>query len=198
MAAYEIAWLEEPLPPDDHEAYQRLKQLDLVPLASGEHEPSEARYLDLINTNCVDYVQMDVVCQGGFATARRLFIEIARQELRFAFHSWGTDLEVIAAAQLGVCWPETVVEWLEYPCHSTATRPGMYAFPLSTDILAEPLQIEKGDLVVPRSPGLGVKVDESVVERYPWIPGPWSYFSLTSPRETWAVTSDHSVKWHTG
>ena len=119
MAAHHIAWLEEPLPPDDHAAYLALKEKDLVPLASGEHEPNEERYLDLILTRAVDYVQMDVCCQGGYSLGRRLFAEIARQGLRFAFHSWGTALEVVAAAQLGVCWPEMVVEWLEYPCYST-------------------------------------------------------------------------------
>ena len=66
LAEYNIAWLEEPLPPDDHEAYRRLKELDFVPIASGEHEPNEPRYLDLILTGSVDYVQMDVVCQGGY------------------------------------------------------------------------------------------------------------------------------------
>ena len=35
---------------------------------------------------------------------------------------------MVAAAHLGVCWPETVVEWLEYPCYSTPTRAGMYPF----------------------------------------------------------------------
>src|SRR5437879_2358236 len=35
-------------------------------------------------------VQMDVCCQGGYSLGRRLFAEIARQGLRFAFHSWGT------------------------------------------------------------------------------------------------------------
>ena len=113
MAEYRIAWLEEPLPPDDHEAYVRLKRLGLVPLASGEHEPNELRYLDLIEGGAVDYVQMDIVCQGGYATARRLFPDIVRGGLRFAFHSWGTALELIAAAHLGVCWPESVVRWLE-------------------------------------------------------------------------------------
>src|SRR2546425_4266029 len=66
MAAYRVAWLEEPLPPDDHVAYRRLKDADYLPIASGEHEPNELRYLDLILTQCVDYVQMDVCCQGGF------------------------------------------------------------------------------------------------------------------------------------
>ena len=106
MADYQIAWLEEPMPPDDHEAYLALRDKDIVPLASGEHEPSEERYLDLIESHAVDYVQMDVCCQGGFAMGRRLFSEIAREGLKFAFHSWGTALEVVAAAHLGICWPE--------------------------------------------------------------------------------------------
>jgi hypothetical protein len=40
-----------------------------------------------------------------------------------------------------------------------------------------------------------VEVDEGVLERYPWIPGPWSYFEIDSPRETRAVTADHSEPW---
>ncbi len=48
---------------------------------------------------------------------------------------------MVAAAHLGVCWPETVVEWLEYPCYSTLGRAGMYPFPLAADILKEPLPI---------------------------------------------------------
>ncbi len=195
MAEFNIAWLEEPLPPDDHDAYLRLKELDLVPIASGEHEPDEPSYLDLILSRSVDYVQMDVCCQGGFTMGRRLFSEIAREGMRFAFHSWGTALELVAAAHLGICWPETVVEWLEYPCYSAPGRAGMYPFPLASEILREPLPIEHGCLVVPREPGLGVSIDESAIEKYPWIPGPWSLFHIDSPPQTMAVTADHSVQW---
>lgn len=195
LAAYEIAWLEEPMPPDDHEAYRKLKEANYVPLASGEHEPDELRYMDLIQTGAVDYVQMDVICQGGYPLARRLMPEISNAGQKFAFHSWGTALEVAAAAQLGICWPETVVEWLEYPCYSTTTRKGMYPFPLADEILSDPLPIDTGDLIVSREPGLGVKVNEDVIERYPWLPGPWSSFTLESPRGTWNVTGDHAVRW---
>jgi L-alanine-DL-glutamate epimerase-like enolase superfamily enzyme len=195
MAGYEIAWLEEPLPPHEHEAYKRLRDENLVPLASGEHEPDEPGYLDLIATSSVDYVQMDVVCQGGYSVARRLLPEIASGGLKFAFHSWGTALEVIAAAHLGICWPENVVEWLEYPCYSTPSRPFMYAFPVAAEILADPLEIDTGDLIVPRGPGLGVAINEGVIEKYPWIPGPWSSFTTHSPKQTWSVSGDHSVQW---
>jgi len=195
MAEHDIAWLEEPLPPHDHAAYARLKEKDLVPLASGEHEPNEDLYRDLISTEAVDYVQMDVCCQGGYAVGRRLMAEISRHTLRFAFHSWGTALELVAAAHLGVCWPEYIVEYLEYPCYSSPGCAGMYPFPLAGEILKNPLEIERGSLVLPPAPGLGVAVDESVVDRYPWIPGPWSYFRTDSPAETRAVVSDHSIPW---
>jgi len=195
MAVYHPTWLEEPLPPDDHAAYRRLRQAGHIPIASGEHEPDEAAFMDLIKSGAVDYAQMDVCCQGGFEMGRRIFEAAERQGIKFAFHSWGTLLEVIAAAHLGICWSADVVEWLEYPCHANDGRPGMYPFQVADDILTEPLTIEKGELIVPKDPGLGVEVDESVIERYPYIPGPWSIFKIDSPPETLAVSGDHSVKW---
>jgi L-alanine-DL-glutamate epimerase-like enolase superfamily enzyme len=194
MASHRIAWLEEPLPPHDHDAYLSLKEKDLVPLASGEHEPDEESYLDLIFTQAVDYVQMDIGTQGGYALGRRLLSEIEAQRLRFAFRSSGTALDTIVAAHLGICWPEMVADWLEYPCYTDAAASGMYPFPLAAEIIREPLELDHGDLIVPRKPGLGVAVDESVVDRYPWIPGPWSYFRTDSPPVCRPVTSDRMTQ----
>ena len=71
----------------------------------------------------------------------------------------------------------------------------MYPYPLADEILRDPLPIENGDLVIPDGPGLAVEVDESVIERYPYIPGPWTVFQLISPPEEWGVSSDHVAKW---
>lgn len=195
MAQFNPVWLEEPLPPDNHEAYRQLRAAKLLPIATGEHEPDEAGFMDLIESGAADYIQMDVCCQGGFAMGRRIFDAVAKKKLRFAFHSWGTTLEVLAAAHLGICWPADVVEWLEYPCYSNDGRAGMYTFPLADEILREPLAIENGDLVVPTGPGLGIEIDERVIDKYPFIPGPWSFFKIHFPSATVAVTGDHSVKW---
>jgi|TARA_B100001250_G_scaffold413896_1_gene449671 L-alanine-DL-glutamate epimerase-like enolase superfamily enzyme len=195
MAEFQPTWLEEPLPPEDHEAYAQLKEKAQFPIATGEHETDEEGFIDLFDKCCADFIQMDVCCQGGFAMAQRIFEKVKEHQLRFAFHSWGTNLEVLAAAHLGVCWEEDVVEWLEYPCYSNGNVPGMYPFAASEEILKEPLAIEDGHLIMPDGPGLGVMVDEGIVEKYPFIPGPWSYFKIDSPPETVAVTGDHSVKW---
>ena len=195
LAPTDPYWIEEPLPPDDHQAYKALNASQPLRLASGEHEPDEASFRDLIESGGVDFVQMDVCCQGGFAMAQRVFSAAEQEGIRFAFHSWGTLLEVIAAAQLGVCWDENVVEWLEYPLHSNHGKPGMYPFPAADEILTEPLEIRDGYLIMPDKPGIGVEVDESVVDRYPFLPGPWSIFRIDSPPETLAVDGDHSVPW---
>ena len=195
LAPTDPYWVEEPLPPDDHRAYKALNASQPIRLASGEHEPDEASFRDLIESGGVDFVQMDVCCQGGFAMAQRVFAAAEQEGIRFAFHSWGTLLEVIAAAQLGVCWDEDVVEWLEYPLHSNHGKPGMYPFPAADEILTEPLEIRDGYLIMPDKPGIGVEVDESVVDRYPFLPGPWSIFHIDSPPETLAVDGDHSVPW---
>src|SRR5262249_14816814 len=154
-----------------------------------------AGFLDLLERSAADVVQMDVCCQGGFAMGRSVVEAVRAHGRRFAFHSWGTALEVLAAAHFGVCWPEDVVEWLEDPCYANADRVGMYPFPAADEILKEPLAIQDGFLVVPTGRGLGIEVNETVAERYPFIPGPWSFFRIDSPPETVAVTGDHSVKW---
>ena len=198
MAEFHPTWLEEPLPPENHEAYSKLKGKAQFPIATGEHEPNEEGFMDLFDKRCTDFIQMDVCCQGGFAMAKRIFEKVKEYELRFAFHSWGTNLEVLAAAHLGVCWEEDVVEWLEFPCYSSADSPGMYPFAAATEILKDPLEIEEGYLIMPDGPGLGITIDERIVEKYPFIQGPWSYFKIDNPPETVAVTGDHSIKWIEG
>jgi len=195
IAKFKPTWLEEPMPPEDHEAYRRLRAQKILPIATGEHEQKEEGFYDLIDAGAADYIQMDVCCQGGFAMGQRIFARVQEKKLRFAFHSWGTGLEVLAAAHLGICWPADVVEWLEYPIYTKPGRPVMYPWPLAEEILREPFQIECGDLIVPKGPGLGIEIDERVIEKYPFIPGPWSFFRIDSPLETVAVTGDHSVKW---
>lgn len=195
ISVFSPEWLEEPLPPEDHDAYHKLKSKGFVRIASGEHEQDLDGFKSLIDKDAVHYVQMDVCCQGGFEMGRKLFEMTERAGLRFAFHSWGNELEVLAAAHLGICWPEDVVEWLEYPCYSAEGRAGMYPFPLSDEILEDKLEITGGYLHVPDGPGLGINVNEAVIEKYPFIKGPWSWFKLDSPEETIAVTGDHSVKW---
>lgn len=195
MSAFKPAWLEEPIIPHQHDDYLALKETGFVPVASGEHEQEEAGFIDLIERKAVDYIQMDVCCQGGIAMGQRVMEAAQKHDIRFAFHSWGNDLEVLAAAHLGICWPESTVEWLEYPCYANNGKPGMYPFPVAQEILSSPLEIENGYLTTPSGPGLGIDVNLDLESKYPFLPGPWSYFKLDDPPSEVAVTGDHSIQW---
>ena len=195
MSQFNPYWLEEPFPPEDHQAYKDLRSKGFVTIATGEHEQDLHGFENLARTQATDFLQMDVCCQGGFDMGLKVFDLAADHKMKFAFHCWGTMLEVLAAAQLGVCRDESVVEWLEYPCYASPGKAGMYPFPLSDEILQDKLNIENGYLNLPEGSGLGMEVNEMVIQKYPFIPGPWSFFHQDSPQKTIGVTGDHSVKW---
>jgi L-alanine-DL-glutamate epimerase-like enolase superfamily enzyme len=195
MAEYRITWLEEPLPPHDRDAYIRLREAGLAPIAAGEHENSLDGFMEIIRRGAVDIAQADPAHQGGLTSVRQVLEACAAHGRLFAFHNWGTLLECIACAHLGVCFPPEVCAWLEYPCFRHRGQPILYPFPLADEILKEPLSIENGDMLIPDAPGLGVEVDETVIERYPYVPGPWSVVRIASPPEEWAFSGDHSLVW---
>jgi L-alanine-DL-glutamate epimerase-like enolase superfamily enzyme len=72
LAKYEPTWLEEPLPPDDHDAYRALHTQAPIRIATGEHEPDLDGFLDLMQTNAADIIQADVCCQGGLEFFRAI------------------------------------------------------------------------------------------------------------------------------
>lgn len=176
FGAMGVTWVDQPLPPGDHEAYRALRERDLAPIAAGQEEPDDFGLLDLLFNEGVDYLQMNIVTQSGYWAARRILPEVAHAGVRFAFHGCSNPLEVAVAAQLGVCWPEMVAEWLEYPWYSSRGNPAKQDFPLGEEMLEQPLDIVEGSLIAPRGAGLGIRLNEKIFDRYPWIPGPAAYF----------------------
>ncbi len=161
LSGMRVTWLQDPYPPADHAGWSRLEALEEVPLAGGRFERDDFGLDDLIARRCVDTVQCELVHQGGFHTGRPLLSSIARSGLQFAFVNGGTALDALVAAHLAVCWPETVVPYLEQPPEGA----------LAEGILAEKLAIYDGVLELDTSrPGLGIEVNLGAIERFPWIP----------------------------
>ncbi len=124
-----------------------------------------------------------------------LMVDAQQHGIRSAFHSWGNNLEVLAATDLGICWPESTVEWLEYLCYSNNGKTGMYPFPIAQETLQDSLQIQDGNLTVPQGPGQGIDINLDIVKKYLFEPGPWSFFKLEDPPSEVAVPGDHSLQW---
>ncbi len=62
---FQIAWLEEPIDPDDVAGHARLARATRIPIALGEHVYTRTMFRDYIEQGIVGYVQADVTRLGG-------------------------------------------------------------------------------------------------------------------------------------
>jgi L-alanine-DL-glutamate epimerase-like enolase superfamily enzyme len=155
LEPYRPYFIEELLHPEDYDGYREVAEKVETPIACGEQESTEWGFLELIQRGRVDILQPDLTRCGGITVGRKIVHMAERANLLVIPHSWSTDL--LTAASLHLNAFQRRAEFIEFN-----TSQG----PLSREILKEPLKMVDGFLDVPCGPGLGVVVDEKLVERY--------------------------------
>lgn len=100
MSAFDIFWLEEPLPAEDLQAYARLRSAIDIPLAAGESLYTEPQFRDALLAGAVDYLQPNVCRVGGITP----FLRIARLARLFGVPVMPHLLPDISG-QLALCLP---------------------------------------------------------------------------------------------
>lgn len=74
LKPYNLAWLEEPLMPWDHDGHKRLKAaVPTVPIATGETHRGRHAFRELINRGAVDIVQPDISWTGGITECQKIY-----------------------------------------------------------------------------------------------------------------------------
>lgn len=152
---YGVYWLEEPLHPDDLEGYHRLCAATETRIAAGEQESSRHSFLDLMDRGGVDVVQVDVTRCGGLTEARRI-AHLAHDRARpVVNHSFKTGINLAASLHFVATAPTGFL--LEYPISPSPLRGG---------VTREQFPVVDGYVRVPEEPGLGVTLNEDVLQRY--------------------------------
>lgn len=156
----DIKWLEEPLRTEDMNGYKKLRQNSIIPLACGEGEFTRYGIWEFLNTGVIDIVQPDVVRSGGITETRKIAIIASLYNAMYAPHVGGSGA-VCAAASVHLA--ASMSNFLTYEC-------SYHRNPLRDDIVKEPVGhsslLENGKLPVPDRPGLGIELNEKVVEKY--------------------------------
>jgi L-alanine-DL-glutamate epimerase-like enolase superfamily enzyme len=80
LSAYDIFWLEEPLPAEDFRGYADLRRSIDIPVAAGESLYTEAQFRELLLAGAIDFVQPNVCRVGGITP----FMRIARLARQFS------------------------------------------------------------------------------------------------------------------
>jgi L-alanine-DL-glutamate epimerase-like enolase superfamily enzyme len=152
----DIAWLEEPVPPDDLEGYRRVRAGQAIPVAAGESEFGVFGFRELIHRRAIDIVQPDVARVGGLTGARRVGVLVHTHNLRYAPHT-GFSAGVAHLASLHVAASVPNLMTYEY----------FYAPNPLRDIFVQPFpQPAEGFIDLPQGPGLGLELDERMLRKF--------------------------------
>ena len=159
LAEHRVAFLEEPLSPDDLEGFARLTARAHTPIATGEKETTRFGFRDLIERGGLRIIQPDIARCGGITETLRIAAFAELHGVTVIPHCWATDILVSATAQVLATLP--AAPYLEFNATDN---------PLKRDLLRDPIRPVDGYVSVPDGPGLGIELNEDTVAEFRWSP----------------------------
>lgn len=152
-----LFFVETPLHTDDLDGLARLADTTTTPLAVGEFLQTRHEFRELMDRGHCDVIQPDIGRVGGLTEAMRCARMAAERGLYAVPHAWKTGLTVAATCHFGAAAPS---------CPYTEYFGGDF-FPsyLRSNLAGPEPVLRDGQWDLPDAPGLGVEIDEAVVER---------------------------------
>ena len=155
LRPYRPYWIEEPLMPDDLAGYAKLADTVETRVAAGEEEATRWGFEQLMTHGRVDVIQPDVTRAGGISECIRIAHMADLRGVAMVPHSWSTG--IIKAASLHVLAAVPNATFFEYCVQETG---------LNQALTTERFPLHDGMVQVPDGPGLGIDIDEDVMQRY--------------------------------
>ncbi len=153
---FDIYWLEEPVSTDDIDGSALVAhQLD-TPISGYETETGLPGFRELITRHAVDIVQPDAIWTGGITECRKVAALAQAYGLPVIPHVFSSAVATIANMHLIASIPNGGL--LE--CDQNIN-------PLRTELFEEPISIDQhGKVHMTDRPGLGVTLNQAIVEKY--------------------------------
>lgn len=163
VEAYDVAWFEEPVPPEDIAGYLQVKNSTSIPIAGGECEYTRMGHRELLTRRAVDILQPDICAAGGLSECKKIADMAWAFGVRYVPHVWGTGIGIAASLQLLAVLPHSAVAL-------TSVEPVLEfdqtEHPIRQAILQTPLLAENGVVAIPQGPGLGIEIDRTALRRF--------------------------------
>ena len=161
LEPYDMAWVEEPVLPDEIDGYAEVREAAPMPISGGEHEFTRWGYRELLERGAIDIAQPDVHRAGGLTELKKIADMAEAHGVPVIPHT-GTNptLHFVAAstnAPMAEFFP--VPDWFE---RRRADEESTYA----DAIYADPPSPEDGTLELPPGPGIGAELNRDTLERY--------------------------------
>ncbi len=150
LADLGVAWLEEPLHPDDIAGHAALAATGAVPVALGENLYSTEAFAAFLQADAVDIVQVDVTRVAGVTEWLRI-AHAAQAAGRWVVPHAGDMMQVHQHLVGGV----------------GAAKPAMIEYlPWGLEVFEHPVQLRGSDVVLPDRPGASTAVSAEAIKRW--------------------------------
>jgi L-talarate/galactarate dehydratase len=143
---YHLFWLEDPVAHDDYPGLARIADALTAPIAAGEYHYGIVPFRHLLEARSIDIAMIDLLRVGGIT-----------QWMKVAGMAEAFNLPVVSHLV-----PEIHV-------HLVAAIPNgltVEYMPWSLRLFEETPALERGELVVPKKPGLGLTFDQAAIKRF--------------------------------
>ena len=157
LEPFDPAWIEEPVPPYNLRALAKVAERVRVPVATGERIHTRHEFRELLELQAADVIQPDPTMCGGIAETRKIAAWAEVYSVLVAPHNVGGPVSTAAALHLAACTPNVkVVEHFND-----------FADPFLKQAAPGCPEVIDGFFPLPEGPGLGVTLDEDVIQEHP-------------------------------
>jgi L-alanine-DL-glutamate epimerase-like enolase superfamily enzyme len=156
FAAFDLTFLEEPLPINDLDAMAALVSSIDIPIAAGENYYTRYEFREIFTKRAVNIIQPDIIHAGGITECKKIVAMASAYNIPVAPHIHST-IGVAASIHLLTSTPNTLAA--EY-----ITSGGSYR--LRRELYGNAFIAENGYVRATDEPGLGININEEVFEKY--------------------------------
>ena len=146
-------WFEEPVPPENVDEMARVAAHTTIPIASGERLATLYEFSELVEKQAAQIVQLDVGQCGGILESKKIAGIAEAHYAMIAPHMYVGPVAAAAAVQVDACSPNFLIQ--EYNGGS-----------LHEALFKEPIRFANGFIELPTAPGLGLELDDAVVQKH--------------------------------
>jgi galactonate dehydratase len=154
---FDPLWFEEPTPPDDIAGMARVARHTTIPIAAGERLTTKVEFARVLEAGAVSIVQPNLGRAGGILEGKKIAAIAESHNAQLAPHLYCGPIVGAANIQLATCSPNFLV------LEGIRDWGGFHARLLET-----PIEWERGYVIPPTAPGLGVTLNEEVARAHPY------------------------------
>ena len=160
MEQYRPFWYEEPVSQENTNEMRQVRDRINIPVATGERLYLKFPFFDLVKNEAVDILQPDICNAGGITELHKIGSMAEAQHVMMAPHNTNSAVGTVASFHLDTAMPNFLIQ--EY--HAEFYEPHYFQV-----VQGLPRQ-KDGYVNLPEGPGLGISLDDELLDRHPYLP----------------------------